>query len=147
MPSIVRSATTDSNVPLVVGNLPVADNQTIALGDLLEMSSGKVAVAAAASTTIFGIANEVITTTTATATDVISATLVKGQVVRLSVDQTGTKKTFAQADYYTTAYDLKDKTSVNPDDTTGGMCYVVGADNTAHTVDVIIADGNLAHVG
>ncbi len=144
---IVRSATTDNNVPLVVGALLVGDSQTIAIGDLLEMSSGKVIVAAAASTSIFGIANEAITTTTATAADVISATLVKGQVVRMDVDQTGTKKTFAQADCYTTAYDLKTKTSINPDDTTGGMCYVQAFDNTAHTVDVIFADANLAAVG
>lgn len=145
---IVRSAKNADNVPIVV-HLAIGDSQTINVGDLIQIdsTSRKGIVAVAASSTIVGIAEKAITTTTATATDVIPVTLVRREVVRMSVDQTGTKKTFADTDKYTTAYDLKDKTSINPDDTTGGMCYVQAYDNTAHTVDVIFADANLANVG
>lgn len=149
MASIVRSARTSDNVPVVVGGILVADSQTIKAGDLVQINgtSRKLEAAVAASTTIAGIANHDITTTTATASDVLSITKVRGQVIRLAVDQTGTKKTFAQTDAYTTAFDLKDKKSVNPDDTTGGMLYVQAWDNTANTVDVIIADANLVNIG
>lgn len=146
--SIVRNARSMSN-DTVVRHLLVADSQTIAIGDLLQIASasGKLEVAVAASTSIVGIAQEAITTTTATATDIIPVALVRGQVVRAAVDQTGTKKTFDQADYYLTAYDLKSKTAINPDDTTGGMCYVVDSDSDADTADVIFKDANLANVG
>lgn len=148
MASIVRSYTTDTNVPIVV-HIPIGDSQTINVGDLVQIdaTSRKGVVAVAASTTIVGIAQSQITTTTATAKDVIPVALVRGQVVRLAVDQTGTKKTFAATDKFTTLYDLKDKLSVNPDDTTGGMCAVQDFDNTQHTVDVIFAAASLANVG
>lgn len=149
MPSIVRSYTNDSNVPIVVGGIQLANSQTVNAGDLLEINgtSRTAEVGVAASTTLFGIANQSATTATATASDVISATLLRGQVVRMNVYQGGVKKTFAQTDMYTTAFDLHDQTSVDPNDTTGGMCYVVGYDNTANTVDVIFALANLASVG
>lgn len=94
MASIVRSFVTDTNVPIVVGGLLVADNQTIKAGDLVQINatSRKVEAAAAASTTIIGIANDDITTTTATASDKISVTLVRNQVVRLPFTTAGTKK-------------------------------------------------------
>jgi len=145
---IVRSARNADNVPIIV-HVAIDDSQTIAIGDLIQVdgTSRKGEVAVAASSTIVGIAQEAITTTTATAADVIPVLLVRGQVIRMAVDQTGTKKTFADTDKYTTAYDLKDKTSINPDDTTGGMCYVQAYDNTANTVDVIFADANLINIG
>ena len=145
---IVRSSKNADNVPIVV-NINVADSQTINVGDLLQINAtSKLAEAAvAASTTIVGIANTAITTTTATATDIVSVTLVRREVVRMAVSQAGTKKTFATTDKYLTAYDLLNKTTIAPDDTTGGMCYVQGYDNTLNTVDVIFAEANLANVG
>lgn len=145
---IVRSARTADNVPIIV-HIAIADSQTINIGDLIQINttSRKGEAAAAASSTIAGIALDSITTTTATAADVIPVALVRGQVVRMAVDTSGTKKTFADTDKYTTAYDLKNKTSINPDDTTGGMCYVQGYDNTKNTVDVIFADANLVNIG
>lgn len=145
---IVRSSRNADNVPVIV-HVAIDDSQTIAVGDLIQIdgTSRKGVVAVAASTTIAGIAQEAITTTTATAADVIPVALVRGQVVRMAVDQTGTKKTFADTDKYTTAYDLKNKTSVNPDDTTGGMLYVQAYDNTANTVDMIFDDANLVNIG
>jgi hypothetical protein len=148
MASIVRSYNTDTNVPIVV-HVPIGDSQTINIGDLIQIdgTSRKGVVAVAASTTLVGVAQEAITTGTATDADVIPVVLVRGQVVRLAVDQTGSKKTFAATDKYTTLFDLKDKVSVNPDDTTNGMCCVQDYDNTQHTVDVIFAAASLANVG
>lgn len=145
---IVRSAKNADNVPIIV-HLAIGDSQTINVGDLIQIdaTSRKGVVAVAASTTIVGIAQQDITTTTATSADVIPVVLVRREVVRMAVSQAGTKKTFADTDKYTTAYDLLDKTTINPDDTTGGMCYVQGFDNTANTVDVIFADANLANAG
>lgn len=146
---IVRSARNADNVPIVV-QLRIAASQTINVGDLIQINGtsryGEAAVAA--STTIVGIAEQSITTGgSVTTADSISVSLVRGQVVRAAVAQGGTKKTFADTDMYTTAYDLSNKTTVNPDDTTGGMCYVVGYNNTANTVDFIIGDAAIAHVG
>lgn len=149
MAQIVRSFATDTNVPIVVGGLLVADNQTINVGDLLQInsSSKKVEVAAAASTSLIGIANKAITTTTATAADVIDVTLIRNQVVRLPFATGGTKTTFSQTDLYLTAFDLSNKTTLNPDDTTGGMCYVQAYNNTQATVDVIFSAASQANVG
>jgi len=129
--------------------LAIDDSQTIAVGDLIQIdaTSKKGEVAIAASTTIAGIAQQAIITTTATAADVIPISLVRGQVIRAAVSQAGTKKTFATTDKYLTSYDLLNKTTIAPDDTTGGMCNVQDYDNTAHTVDFIIADANLANIG
>lgn len=145
---IVRSGKNADNVPIIVW-VAMADSQTIAYGDLIQINgtSRKGEAAVAASTTIVGIAQQAITTTTATAADVIPIALVRREVVRMSVSQAGTKKTFADTDKYTTAYDLLNKTSIAPDDTTGGMCYVQAYDNTNNTVDVIFADASLANVG
>ena len=145
---IVRSAKNDSNVGLIYW-LAIDDTQTIAIGDLIQLdaTSKKGEVAVAASTTIVGIAQQAITTTTATALDVIPIALVRGEVVRADVSQAGTKKTFATTDKYLTAYDLLNKTTIAPDDTTNGMCMVQDFDNTAHTVDFIIADAALAYIG
>lgn len=145
---IVRSAKNADNVPIIV-HVAIGDSQTINVGDLIQIdaTSRKGVVAVAASTTIAGIAQQAITTTTATAADVIPIALVRREVVRMAVSQAGTKKTFADTDKYTTAYDLLNKTTINPDDTTGGMCYVQDFNNTANTVDVIFADANLVNIG
>lgn len=145
---IVRSAKNADNVPIIVW-IAMGDSQTINPGDLIQINTGtrKGEAAVAASTTIVGIAKQAITTTTATAADVIPVVLVRREVVRMAVSQGGTKKTFADTDKYTTAYDLLDKKTIAPDDTTGGMCYVQAYDNTNNTVDVIFAEANLANVG
>lgn len=145
---IVRSSKNADNVPLIY-HLAIDDSQTINVGDLIQIdsTSKKGEVAVAASTTIVGIAQQAITTTTATDADVIPIALVKGEVVRMAVSQAGTKKTFLTTDKYLTAFDLLNKTTIAPDDTTGGMCYVQGYDNTQNTVDVIFAVANLANIG
>jgi hypothetical protein len=146
---IVRSARNADNVPIIY-HLKIDVSQTISVGDLVQIDStsrlGEAAIAA--STTIVGIAQEAITTgATVTDADTIPVALVRGFVVRAAVSQGGTKKTFAEADKYTTAYDLLNKTTIAPDDTTGGMCFVQGFNNTLNTVDFIIGDANLVNIG
>lgn len=146
---IVRSAKNADNTPIIV-HVKIDVSQTIVVGDLVQIDAtsrlGEAAVAA--STTIVGIAQEAITTgASVTDADTIPVVLVRGEVVRAAVSQAGTKKTFAEADKYTTAYDLLNKTTIAPDDTTGGMCYVQGFDNTLNTVDFIVADANLVYIG
>jgi hypothetical protein len=146
---IVRSARSVSNTQLS-RTIGVAASQTINPGDLLQINSTSklLEAAVAASTTIAGIAEKAITTTASPAlTDAISITLVKGEVIRAAVSQGGTKKAFATTDKYLTLYDLLDKNTIAPDDTTGGMCAVQGYDNTLNTVDFIIVDANLAYLG
>ena len=144
MASIVRSVTNADNVPTIVW-VAIDVSQTIAIGDLIQIdgTSRKGEAAVTASTTIVGIAMEAITTgASVTASDKIPVAIVRNPFVT-----DGTKTTFADTDKYTTAYDLEDKTSVNPDDTTGGMCYIQAYDNTAATVDVIFELTSLAHIG
>lgn len=146
---IVRSTRNSDNVPIIV-HVKIDVSQTIAVGDLVQIDAtsrlGEAAIAA--STTIAGIALEAITTgASVTDANTIPVALVRGQVVRAAVSQAGTKKTFAEADKYTTAYDLLDKTTIAPDDTTGGMCYVQGFNNTKNTVDFIVAEANLVNIG
>src|SRR5690606_33465623 len=117
MASIVRSVTNADNVPTVV-HLAVDVSQTITAGDLVQIdaTSRKLEVAVGASTTIVGIALESITTGVAvTAADTIPVALVRNQVVRLPFITSGSKTTFADTDKYTTAYDLEDENSIDPD--------------------------------
>lgn len=134
---------TGRNEP-VTHSLLIAASQTVAVGDLIEITSGKGVLAVAASTTLIGIAQEAITTgVSVDDTDRIPVILLEGAIVR--IDYTGTSKTtIADADMYGTAFDLSDEKTIDLDDTTGGMCKVVGYDNTASTADVVIARANLA---
>lgn len=149
MPSIVRSARgANQDAPVVW--VPIDVSQTINVGDLIQIdgTSRKGKVAVAASTTLAGIAQDAITTGgSVTAADQIPVALIRGMVIRLPFATGGTKTSFADTDKYTTAYDLSNKTTLNPDDTTGGMCYIQAYNNTAATVDVIFADANLVNIG
>lgn len=149
MPSIVRNARgANQDAPIVWVDIDVS--QTISVGDLIQIdsTSRKGEVAVAASTTLVGIAQKAITTSgSVTSADKIPVALIRGMVVRLPFATGGTKTTFADTDKYTTAYDLSNKTTLNPDDTTGGMCYLQDYNNTAATVDVIFADASIANVG
>src|SRR5690606_17139453 len=120
MASIGRTVTNADNVPTIV-HLAIDVSQTISVGGLVESdgTSRKGELATAASSTIVGIAMESITTGGAvTAADTIPVALVRNQVVRIPFITSGSKKTFADTDKYTTAYDLEDENSIDPDDTT-----------------------------
>jgi len=144
IPQWVRSLFTGNNNP-DVDYFNVAASQTIVTGDFVQINatSGLLEAAAAASTTIVGIANSDITTGgSVTDADNIPVVLAKNSVIRMNFTDAGTKKTFTQADLYTKSYDLSNKTTVNPDDTTGGMMQIVAFDNTKLTVDVVVLNAN-----
>ena len=144
IPQWVRSLFTGNNNP-DVDYFNVAASQTIVTGDFVQINatSGLLEAAAAASTTIIGIANSDITTGgSVTDADNIPVVLAKNSVIRMNFTDAGTKKTFTQADLYTKSYDLSNKTTVNPDDTTGGMMQIVAFDNTKLTVDVVVLNAN-----
>lgn len=138
-PQWLRSLFTGTSNP-DVDYFNVGANQTIKAGDFVQINAttGLLEAAVAASTTIVGLANGSITTGATVTTENIPVVLVRGAVVRMSFTNAGTKKTFTQADLYTKAFDLSNKTTINPDDTTGGMMQVVAYDNTKLTVDVVV---------
>jgi len=147
MARYLRSATTGTNDPKTHW-LNIGASQTIAEGNLLAIdATSKLGIAAvAASAALYAIAGASITTTASpTAADKIPVTLLKDAVVRLPFTDAGTKKTFASTDKFITKFDLLDKTSVAPDDTTGGMCHILDYDNTALTCDVVFDDANLVY--
>lgn len=127
----------------------VAASQTITAGDLVELdaTSRYLKSAIAASTTLAGVAQSSITTgATVTVADTISVLPLTEVVVRLDVDQSGAKKTFADTDLALTKYALKTPTSIDPNVTAGGMCQVVDYDNTKKTVDVVFAAAAIAPI-
>lgn len=149
MAKIVRSAKNADNVPIVV-TLPVDVNQTIAYGDLVEINTGsrKLQAASVSSTTLVGIAQAPLTTGgSSLPTDNIPVALIRREVVRINVDQSGAKTTFVQTDFYTTSYNLKSKTAVDPNNTTSGMMNVQAFDSVALTADVMFTDASLANIG
>lgn len=144
IPTVVRRVQTGNNNP-DVEYFNVAASQTIAVGDLVQINSttGLLEVAVAASTTIVGLSNEAITTgATVAATDNIPVVLAKNAIIRINFTTAGTKKTLLQADLFSKSFDLSNKTTINPDDVTGGMCQVVGFNNANATADVVILAAN-----
>jgi hypothetical protein len=64
------------------------------------------------------------------------------------MDYTGSSKTsLADTDLVTTLFDIDNGTTIDLDDTTGGMCSVVAYDNDNDTADVIFAAANIAIIG
>lgn len=127
-----------------VVKMAVNANQTIAQGDLLVISGGKVSTAAAAPTaaTVLGVATSAITTgASVTAADVVYFEPIKGKKVRASY--TGSTKTSVTDADLGTTFDLSDKKTVNLDDTLGGVCVCVGYDNTNDTIDFIATVASL----
>jgi len=144
IPFVVKRIQGGNNNP-DVEYFNVAASQTIVTGDLVQINASTrlLEVATAASTTIVGVANETITTgATVTAVDNIPVVLARGVVIRMNFTGAGTKKTFASTDLYSTLFDLSNKTTVNPDDVTGGMAQIIAYDNAKLTVDVVIASAN-----
>lgn len=127
----------------------VKASTTINEGDLvaIDSSSRYLIPAVAASTAIAGIASESITTgASVTVDDSILVQPILDCVIR--IEFTGSSKTtLADTDLVSTLFDLTDANTLNLDDTTGGMCSVVGYNNTKAWADVIIASANIAKIG
>lgn len=147
MARFVRSIT-GYNEPVAV-KWRVAASQTINEGDLvaIDATTRYLIPAVAASTALAGIAQESITTgASVTVEDAIPIIPLTDIVVR--IDYTGsTKTTLADTDLVNTLFDLSDASTMNLDDTTGGMCSVVDYDNTKDYADVIIAAANIKKIG
>lgn len=142
-PRYLKSRTQGENNPKVEWML-VAASQTINKGDLVQVNATTklLEVAAAASTTIVGIADASITTGgSVTSADIIPVIWAYDAVLLVNYTP-GTKTSLTQADLYTVAFDLASKTSINLDDTTGGMWEVVAYDNTAATAEVVLKRAN-----
>jgi hypothetical protein len=123
----------------------VAASQTIVAGDLLALdaTSRYLIPAVAASTALVGIAQQSITTgATVTVDDKIDILPLTDLVIRITFAGS-TKTTLADTDLVNTLFDLTNATTMNLDDTTGGMCSVVDYNNTLKYADVIIADANI----
>jgi hypothetical protein len=131
----------------------VAINQTIKAGDLVQINATSrwLEAAVAASTTLVGIAQQSITTGgTVTVKDTITVLPLTDVVIRIPYVGT-TKTSLADTDLVTTLFDLSapgaGETTINLDDTTGGMCSVVDYDNTKKFADVIIMDAAIKKLG
>lgn len=115
----------------------VNDSQTIVEGDIVVLSSNKVSIAAdaAAAGTVLGIAAGSITTTTATASDVIKVDINPASIYRSTYIGTATPAVGNKYDMGTAAYQF------DSDDTTGGYIQVVGnVDSTNKLADVMITN-------
>lgn len=109
----------------------VNDSQTLVVGDLLIVSSGKASKAAEAVSddTILGIATSNITTTTATTSDFIEYIPIFPDML-FRVTYTGSSKTsLAATDLQATAFDITTAHKLDLDDTTGGIMYVEDYNN------------------
>lgn len=124
--------------------IAVNTSQTIAIGDLLVISSGKASTAAAAPTaaTVLGIATSAITTGgSVTAADTVFYVPINGERVRAAY--TGSSKTSLDDEDLGKTFDLADKVTVNLDDTTGGCCVCVWYDNDNDTIDFYATQASL----
>ena len=112
----------------------VNDNQTIVRGSVLAISGGKVSLAAdaAAAGTIAGVAMEAITTTTATATDVILVDINPNSVYNMTHTGTATPAIGVAYDWYADA-------TFDSDDSTGGY-FMVDGNVTSTAADVLIGN-------
>ena len=143
MAQFVKSLMNGNNNP-DVDYFFVAASQSIKHGDLVQVdpTTKLLEVAEAASTTIVGIANGNITTAAGETNKKLPVVLVRDVIIRVNFSNAGTKKTFTQADKYVTKFDISNPTTVNPDDTTGGMMQVYDYDNTKLAVDVVVSRAN-----
>lgn len=135
-----------------VEKVHVAANQTIVAGNLLVVSSGRAAKAAAAAAynTVLGVALADITTGGSVGDDDVIPVLILTQyaVLRATYLPGVSKTSLAAGDKFGTMYDIDvngatGKQTVNLGDTEGGFLKVVGYDNDNKTVDVIVAAGHL----
>lgn len=125
---------------------PVAANQTITRGALLQLTGGLAAVASAGSTSILGVAQAPKTTgASVTNADTVPVLIARNAVFK--VGYTGSTKTSLSSADNGTAFDINaDAKSINLDDTTGGMCKLFATfDNTAKTAHVVISSAALVY--
>jgi len=132
--TVVYKNSLDGSSP-IYKEIAVNDNQTIKIGDIVVISSGKASIAAdaAGAATVLGISNTAIVTTTAAATDVIRYDANPNSIYNMAYIGTGTVTVGVSYDMGGAAYQF------DSDDTTGGYIKVHGnIDTTAKRADVVL---------
>jgi len=121
----------DGSAP-ILKPFPVNDNMTITAMSLVVLSSAKASVAAdaAGAGTVLGVAHNAITTTTATAADLVYVDVNPASIYNMTHTGSATPAIGAKYDFY-------DKDTFDSDDTTGGYIQVVG-NVTTNEADVIL---------
>jgi len=120
----------------------VNDSQTIYAGDIVVLSSGKASIAAdgASAGTVLGVSATSITTTTATASDVIKVDVNPMSIYEMPYTGSATPAVGTKYDLGTAAYEL------DADDTTDGWLQVVpqedgsGANTDDGLVNVVLCN-------
>jgi hypothetical protein len=116
---------------------PVNNSQTIKKGDIVVLSSNKASIAAdaAASGTVIGISATALTTTTATAADLILVDVNPATIYKMSYTGSAVPAVGDKHDMGTASYQF------DSDDTDGGYIQVVGnVDSTNKYADVILCN-------
>lgn len=121
----------------ILREFPVNNSQTIKVGDIVVLSSGKASIAAdaPAAGTVLGVSNTDITTTTATPNDVILVDINPASIYRAGYIGSATPAIGNKYDLGAAAYQF------DVDDTTGGWIQVVGnIDTVEKEADVILTN-------
>lgn len=117
---------------------PVNINQTLKLGDILILDTGKASIAADAASagTVLGPANSEITTgAQVTAADIVYIDINPATILRMTYIGSGTPVIGTKYDMGAAAYEF------DADDSTGGYIQVVGnIDTVAKEADVILCN-------
>lgn len=124
-------------LPLLIGA-----SQTIAEGDLIQITAGKGVAAVSKSETLFGIAQRSITTGAAVSDkDNIPVVLLDGVVIE--IDTTGGDITDADLNG-SKVYDISNKRTLNVLGITDGMLKILDYDNARKKALVVVSRANLA---
>jgi hypothetical protein len=134
--TVVYAGSLDGSSP-IYKEFPVNDSQTIKIGDIVVLSSGKASIAAdaAAAGTVLGVSNTAIVTTTAAATDVIRVDVNPNSIYNMAYIGTGTVAIGTKYDMGAAAYQF------DSDDTTGGYIQVISKiDTTLKRANVLLTN-------
>ena len=134
--TVVYAGSLDGSSPIYKEFL-VNDDQTIKIGDIVVLSSGKASIAADAATagTVLGVSNTALTTTTAADTDVIRVDVNPNSIYNMAYIGTGTVTIGAKYDMGAAAYQF------DSDDTTGGYIQVIeDIDTTLKRANVLLTN-------
>jgi hypothetical protein len=129
--SFVRDNDGNNQPPNVI-ELPVADSQTLAVGDAVVLSSNKIAKAGASFGECVGVMAEAITTGSSAGGPLAKVYVAKpSQLWRATASANATSHVLGVA-----TYDLNSSQVVNVADTTGGCIQIVALNDS--TTDILI---------
>lgn len=124
----------------IVKDFPIADSQTLEAGDLVVISSGKLAKAGNGTGRVFGVMAEAVTTGASAGGPLAKVQVSQpGQVWRAVASADATSHVLAAR-----TYDVNSSQAVNVADTTGGCIEIVALGATTNDVYVIFTAHELA---